>query len=80
MLTILATDLKFYTHAGILWLIIGILFTIIGYFCGWLIWRHCRSHASRIQSEIDRLERERDAARGNLSSLEERIQELEPQS
>ena len=54
-MTTLATSHYFYTHGLEALIIIGILFTLIGFIVGWLAWRHCRKQAQIIENMNEEL-------------------------
>ncbi len=52
-MSIIATDKLFYTHALETYLIGGLLIFLIGLLFGWLLWRHCRAQAERVEAIND---------------------------
>jgi len=57
-MTIIASDKLFYTHAWETYLIGGLIIFLIGLLLGWLLWRHCRAQAERVE-EINSTLRDR---------------------
>lgn len=73
----IATGRLFYTHGFEVILIIAILFTLIGILVGWLLWRHCKEHAERIDSANTALQKRCDELRREGDGTEKQIDELE---
>lgn len=57
-MTILAKPKLFFTHAVETYLIGGLIIFLIGLVAGWLLWRHARAHAERVQ-KLNQILRER---------------------
>ena len=68
-MSILATPKLFYTHAWETYLIGGLLIFLLGLLLGWLLWRHCRANADRVEALNDDL-------RKRQSLLNEKSQQL----
>ena len=65
-MSIIASQKLFYTHAWETYLIGGLVIFLIGFLLGWLIWRHCRVQAARVEALNDNLrERKNELAENN---------------
>jgi len=80
MFTTLASARLFYTHGAITFLILGIVFVLLGVLVGWLAWRHCRAEAERLEAANERLRAERQKIGHEIDTLEAQIAGLESAS
>ena len=75
-MNIIATPKLFYTHALETYLIGGLLIFLIGLFLGWLLWRHCRAQAERVESLNDILRERQGVLTDKNSQLAKLVEDL----
>jgi len=72
----------FYSHALESLLIIGVAFTSIGFFFGFLMWRHYQFHVNRIVKTNDKMRDKIEVIKAHQQKLSSFVdmQDLEPHS
>ena len=75
-MSILATDKLFYTHAWETYLIGGLLIFLLGLLLGWLLWRHCRAQAERVEALNDILRTRQSELSKKSDQLAQLVQQI----
>ena len=75
-MSIIASQKLFYTHAWEAYLIGGLIIFLLGLFLGWLLWRHCRAQADRVEAINETLREQQSVLTDNNRKLSGLIDEL----
>ena len=75
-MSIIASQKLFYTHAWETYLIGGLIIFLLGLFLGWLLWRHCRAQADRVEAINETLREQQSVLTDNNRKLSGLIDEL----